>query len=160
MKVSLAIGLWLLTAATASAADRGRAHAPPPRSDESQRAAPSDDHGLRVIPYDEPFQLALGERIRVEHSETLARFAELVEDSRCPTGARCLQAGRVRVRLEVTREETATVSIELGSDGDARVRSAGGVTWELRSVEPAPAVGGSEHPDLALTLVAHPLRRR
>jgi hypothetical protein len=60
------------------------------------------------------------------------------------------------VRLEVTQARRP-VSIELSTDPEASMRSAGGVTWELQNVAPAPAAGRERHDrDYVLTLVAHP----
>ena len=48
-------------------------------------------------------KIPLGETIQIEnHSIT---FKEVLEDSRCPTGANCIWAGRAKISIEVTDEE-------------------------------------------------------
>jgi hypothetical protein len=155
---ALVLGLTLLAPLAACAADRGRVDTPPPESDE--RYGDQDhDRAIPVARYDRPFRLAYGKTVRVEHTNTRARFAELIEDSRCPRDVQCIQAGRARVRLSVRRGNAAPVSIELSTDKDGATRNAGGVTWELQAVEPYPAAGVARRPqEYTLTLVARPLR--
>jgi hypothetical protein len=151
----------LLVALAACAAGQGRMHAPPSHEiGQAEREDTAKRGGIPVVRYDEPFTLAFGNRARIEHGDTRVRFAAVLEDSRCPADVRCIQAGRARVRLEVTQGRRP-VSIELSTDPEASMRSAGGVTWELRNVAPYP-VSGRERHDLGyvLTLVAHPLGSR
>ena len=152
------LGLTFLAPLAACAADRGRVDTPPPESDEGYRDRDSE-RATPVVRYDQPFRLAYGRTIRVERTKTRARFAELIEDSRCPLDVQCIQAGRARVRLSVQRGNAAPVSIELSTDKDGSTRNAGGVTWELQAVEPYPTAGAERRPQqYTLTLVARPLR--
>ncbi len=154
--VALVLGLTLLAPLAACAADHGRVDTPPPESDEGYRG---HERATPVVRYDQPFRLAYGKTIRVEHTNTRARFAELIEDSRCPRDVQCIQAGRARVRLSVRRGNAAPVSIELSTDQDGSPRNAGGVTWELQAVEPYPTAGAERRPqEYSLTLVARPHR--
>lgn len=152
----------MLVALAACAAEQGRIHAPPSNGgvDAAHGGAARGD-GVKVVRYDEPFSLRFGGRARVEHGDTQVRFATVLEDSRCPTGVRCIQAGRARVRLEVTGGGRSPVTIELATDPEASIGSAGGVTWELQAVTPYPAAGRERRDrDYVLTLVARPLRNR
>src|SRR5687768_9470891 len=106
--VALVLGLILLAPLAACAADRGRVDTAPPESDEGYR---DSQRTTSVVRYDQPFRLAYGNTIRVEHTRTRAHFAELIEDSRCPLDVQCIQAGRARVRLSVRRGNAAPVSI-------------------------------------------------
>lgn len=152
--------LSLLVTLAACAAGQGRMHAPPSDGSGNEREDAAKRGHLPVVRYDEPFTLAFGDRARVEHSDTRVRFAAVLEDSRCPADVRCIQAGRARVRLEVTQARRP-VSIELSTDPDASMRSAGGVTWELQNVAPYPSSGRQRRDrDYVLTLVAHPLGSR
>lgn len=160
MRTAFALSLALLVPVAACAADGGKVHAPPADSD-GRVDESSPRNRLPVVRYDAPFPLAFGHSAKVEHGSTRVRFVAVPEDSRCPTGVQCVQAGRARVRLEVTSGRTAPVWIELGTNPEASLASAGGVTWELQAVEPYPAAGRERRPaDYALTLVAHPLRGR
>ena len=152
---SLVLALFL--SVTACAADHGQMRTS--ASPDEARAGGASNGGLHVVRYDQPFRLAFGRTVRIERSATRARFAELLEDSRCPQGVECIQAGRARVRLEVWRDRTARGSIDLGTDRDASAGSVGGVTWELQAVEPYPTAGGERRPErYVITLVARPLR--
>jgi hypothetical protein len=113
------------------------------------------------VPFEEPFRLAYSRAARVKGTKTQARYVALLEDSRCPQNATCIWAGRCRARLEVRSGTGRPVSIELATTAEANLASAGGVTWELRDVEPARVAGERLVPaDTTLILVAHPLRAR
>lgn len=160
MRAALALSVALLVPLANCAAEQGRIHAPP---DEDGSASHRDDEpqhrdGIPRVGYDRPFRLAYGRSARIGGRDVRIRFVELLEDSRCPADVQCIQAGRARVRLQV-RSRFEPVSIELGTDPDSSLRSAGGVTWELQSVEPYPVGGAERTPaEYTITLVAHPLR--
>lgn len=160
MRNVLGWSLSLLVSLAACAAGQWRVHAPPVGGSRGSNHAEREEaakHGaVPVVRYDEPFTLAFGNRARVEHGDTRVRFAAVLEDSRCPAGVQCIQAGRARVRLEVTQARRP-VSVELSTDGGASMQSAGGVTWELQDVTPYPSPGRERRDrDYVLTLVAHP----
>ena len=160
MRTVLGWGLSVLVAVAACAADQGKIHAPPSNGGDAERSDAAKRGGVPVVRYDEPFTLALGNRARVEHSDTRVRFTAVIEDSRCPTNVQCIQAGRARIRLEVIQGRRP-VSIELSTDPEASMRSAGGVTWELQNVAPYPTAGRERRDrDYVITLVAHPLGSR
>ena len=48
------------------------------------------------------FELQLGHQTAVAGTPFLITFAGVIEDSRCPTGALCIQAGRAEVELAVS----------------------------------------------------------
>lgn len=48
---------------------------------------------------DEPFELAVGERLA--HGDHTLHFVGVAEDSRCPPDAQCVWAGKASVRVEV-----------------------------------------------------------
>jgi hypothetical protein len=113
------------------------------------------------VPFDQPFRLAYSHAARVKGTRTRVRYVELLEDSRCPAGVTCVWAGRVRVRIEVQRGNAKPASIELSTTADANLADAGGVTWELRELQPARVAGEHRVPaDTTLILVAHPLQAR
>jgi len=51
---------------------------------------------------DEEFALSIGEAARINGEELRVEFVEVIEDSRCPSGATCIWQGRVSVKLEIT----------------------------------------------------------
>jgi hypothetical protein len=109
----------------------------------------------REVGAGEPFALAFGERATLAGSERRVRFVELLEDSRCPAGATCIQAGRVRVQLAVQRADGEPTAVELGDEEGSRRASAGGLELELLAVEPTPRSGeATPAADYVVTLVA------
>lgn len=74
--------------------------------------APSVEVPMGVLPYGS-VTLALGQE--AVFADVRIRPLAVVEDSRCPMNARCIQAGTVRVRTEiVSGMGTSTDAIELG----------------------------------------------
>jgi len=49
-----------------------------------------------------PFQLKVGQTALIEPQGPMVDFMEVVEDSRCPTGAVCVWAGRARILIRVS----------------------------------------------------------
>ncbi len=90
----------------------------------------------------EEFALPIGETAKITGEDIKIKFAEVIEDSRCPKGAVCIWQGRVSVLIEVTRGPSTkpTVLTQPGlSDAD------GAETYEdlkfAFTVEPYPEVG-------------------
>jgi hypothetical protein len=69
-------------------------------------------------------------------------FTGVLEDSRCPEGAQCIQAGRARITLRVSDATGLAREVTLVTSSDATARdTAFGRTIQLLSLLPAPAVG-------------------
>lgn len=124
----------LLAAAVLPLAAAGCATAQAP---EPPPANPSD--GARVSRPDagEPFRLALGATAtRDGHT---VRFAEIVEDSRCPEDVECIHAGRVQIRVEVDGEPfVLTVPHAMQRDDEASMIEWGEIQVVVTGVEPYP----------------------
>ena len=65
----------------------------------------------KIVPYG-AVKLSLGER--AHFADISITPTELVEDSRCPAGVYCIQAGTVRVKLAIFTTATSTQTIKLG----------------------------------------------
>jgi hypothetical protein len=63
------------------------------------------------------------------------RPVAVLEDSRCPIGVQCIQAGTVRVSLHTSAKNSATLTIEAGLNKPVTV---GGDTVTLTAVTPVP----------------------
>ena len=90
----------------------------------------------------EEFSLSLGERENIQGEGLSIVFADILEDSRCPTGAQCVWQGQVRCSVLLTKNgstytETFT---QMGLTADPATESALGYKFEFR-VEPYPEVG-------------------
>ncbi len=47
------------------------------------------------------FNLSIGQSAQIEGENLQVRFGEVLEDSRCPTGATCIWEGRVSLAVEI-----------------------------------------------------------
>jgi hypothetical protein len=94
------------------------------------------------------FGARLGQSITVARRVVTPRA--IVEDSRCPSGVQCIQAGTVRLQARVQRGAQASVAtVGLGSPADI-----GGAWLHLAGVCPYPQVSRAIAPaDYRLTLV-------
>lgn len=66
---------------------------------------------------DQAFDLALGETKQLKGSDFTLNFAEVTQDSRCPTGVNCIRAGEVIFTLNgqsVTKEANKKVDTMIG----------------------------------------------
>jgi hypothetical protein len=52
------------------------------------------------------FQLKPGEKVSVDHENVVLEFVMVTQDSRCPDGAVCIQAGQVVCTMHLTRSGT------------------------------------------------------
>jgi hypothetical protein len=85
--------------------------------------------------------------INISETETVAgtalkvKFAEVLEDSRCPTGAQCVWAGRVRIRIEVQKGEDEPASYEIESGKTVSAAELDCLQISLKSLTPHPSSG-------------------
>ncbi len=84
--------------------------------------------------YGEPFDLGLGERALVA-GEFRVTFDRVAEESRCPEGAECVQAGNAAAAFAVESDAgSATLTLNTGREP----RRAAAMGGELRLVELSP----------------------
>ena len=74
------------------------------------------------------------------------KFAEMVEDSRCPVGTTCIWAGNAKVKIEI-RGRGGARSFELNSTTQPAVVNYSGYEIKLTSLTPRPAVNVRINPD-------------
>ncbi len=67
------------------------------------------------------------------------KFASLVEDSRCPRDAQCIQAGNARITIEVSGGKNAAQTFEINTDDQPQTVSYGGYNIKLIDLNPKPA---------------------
>ena len=106
-------------------------------------------------PYGQPFELALGQGALVA-GEFHVTFERLAEESRCPEGAECVQAGNAAAAFAVESDAgRATLTLNTGREPE-RAAAMGG---ELRLVELAPRPGADDVTDTSAyvaTLIVSP----
>jgi hypothetical protein len=66
------------------------------------------------------------------------KFAELLEDSRCPEGANCIWAGTARVRIEIKGDNKAMGLFELETNGPTTHIDVDRYRITLKAVDPYP----------------------
>ncbi len=67
------------------------------------------------------------------------KFVSLVEDSRCPKGANCIQAGTAKIQIEASGGRGAAKMFELNTGIKSSWVFYGGYEIKLTDVNPAPA---------------------
>ena len=97
-----------------------------------------------LIGSDVALRLAVGDHARASRKGSdLLTFLEVVEDSRCPRGVQCIQAGRAVVRVAVLRDGRLTTET-LTVEGN-RLRTDAGEVY-LQQLEPYPDAA-TENPE-------------
>jgi hypothetical protein len=109
-----------------------------------------------AAPLDARFTLAPGGKTTISGTELVITFDRVLEDSRCPVGANCIQAGDGVIGITVTQRGGTSGSYQLHT-APVGPRSAihGGVTITLEDLTPAPASSRATPPqDYRATLRA------
>jgi hypothetical protein len=88
----------------------------------------------------EPFTLAMHDSAHIATTRIEIRFARLVSDSRCPTGAQCITAGEAVIELTLTRGSAKPASVEITTTPGGSCVTSGDAEIELQSIEPVPAL--------------------
>lgn len=81
-------------------------------------------------------RVRLGEEFRIAEPELAVRFAEVIQDSRCPVDVTCIQAGSATLRFSLieTNGDLNTVFLETGRPGQV----SHGLTFRLVGLAPDP----------------------
>ncbi len=91
---------------------------------------------------DETVTVRLGERVEIAATGWAVRFAEVVEDSRCPIDVQCIWAGRVAVRLIVEHSDGRVAAMTLMIPRDTPTPGVfGDLAFEAQGIEPARHAG-------------------
>ena len=89
---------------------------------------------------EESFELHPGEKATAAGGELVVTFVDVLEDSRCPKGEQCIQAGRARLSFEAVRRGGDAVRFELVTSTDDSEAVVGGYRIVFRGLEPYPTV--------------------
>jgi hypothetical protein len=90
----------------------------------------------------EAFTLAGGEDGLIPSEKLRLRFAELLEDSRCPTQVECFWTGQARIALSVHPDGSGPTTVEFNTNPapgqTAKIAEFGQYRIELQSLDPYP----------------------
>jgi hypothetical protein len=75
------------------------------------------------------------------------KFAEMVEDSRCPADVNCVWAGNAKVKIEVRRGRRLAKTFELNSTTAPNVIKYNGYEIKLKELTPLPRTNARIDPD-------------
>lgn len=95
------------------------------------------------------FDLLIHQRTAVEGTPLLVEFDAVLEDSRCPRNAMCIQAGRAAVQLFVTYASGPDILhiLTLVDRPDSSTAVVGGWFVDFIALNPYPTVGQQVDPD-------------
>ena len=111
---------------------------------------------------DQPFVLAGGQQAALPGGGLRLRFAEVLEDSRCPAQVSCFWTGQARIAIVADTADQASTTVEFNTNPAPNMtvstaRVAGGYTVTLQSLEPYPQ--SPDHPislsDYRATVLVH-----
>jgi hypothetical protein len=109
----------------------------------------------------EAFTLAGGQEGLSASDKLRLRFADVLEDSRCPTQVECFWTGQARIAISVYPEASSATKVEFNTNPapgqTVKVADAGQFTIELQSLDPYPQTPDDPIAleDYRVTLVVH-----
>jgi len=89
----------------------------------------------------EPFELRVGEKVRVEGGELVLTFLAVPQDSRCPKGEQCITAGKARLSFEAAPRNGAAAGFELDTASESEEMDISGFRIALLGLSPYPVSG-------------------
>lgn len=90
----------------------------------------------------ETFTLRAGHQKRVARGELNIKFVNVIEDSRCPVGVNCIQAGNAKIQIKVTDRRGQTKTMELSTNKDPKGDRLGAYAINLVNLAPQPRKDG------------------
>jgi hypothetical protein len=97
---------------------------------------------VREFNLNEPFTLAGGQEGLIASEKLRLGFADVLEDSRCPTQVECFWTGQARIAISVDPEASSSTKVEFNTNPapgqTVKVAQVGPYSIELQSLEPYP----------------------
>ncbi len=92
----------------------------------------------KEIPLAQEFELKVGQEAIIKGEQLKAKFISVLEDSRCPKGVTCIQAGQGRVALQLTPRNKKSETVELSTASSGQEIDSNGYQVKLVSLNPYP----------------------
>ncbi len=80
----------------------------------------------------------VGKQKKASRSKITVKFVSLIEDSRCPTDAQCIQAGNARIKVQVSKPGSEPVTIEMNTTFGAMGGAYDSYAINLTKLTPVP----------------------
>ncbi len=102
--------------------------------------AAANGRARRKIVLDKNFVLSVGQEVSTADGKLKIKFVAVPEDSRCPKGVNCIQAGNARIVLQVGKATGKPVKLELNTNSrEVTDAVEGGYgLYQIKLVEVAP----------------------
>jgi hypothetical protein len=99
--------------------------------------------GTREVALSHEFKLKAGQEVLVKEAGIKVSLDEVLEDSRCPTGVKCIWAGNGKVRVKVSKAKGEAVSVELNTSAGPQSSTYEGYEVKLMRLDPYPRNGST-----------------
>lgn len=129
--------------ALAGCAGGGTASPPPPPA----ASVGSASSGAQLsVTMGQIFPLHVGQAASVAGVSSLISFRSVANDSRCPAGTQCVQAGNAEVTFDVSVGGAAPTGVTLNTTTPPRETALGNGILRLMSLSPTPLAGTTIEP--------------
>jgi hypothetical protein len=100
----------------------------------------------KKVPPNQEFELKVGQEGIIQGEQLKVKFISVLEDSRCPKGETCIQAGKGRVSLQLTLPNKESKTVELSTAPTEQETDFDGYQVKLVSLNPYPKMGSTVKP--------------
>lgn len=84
------------------------------------------------------FSVRVGNQKKASISRITVKFVSLIEDSRCPTDAQCIQAGNARIKVQVSKAGSDPITFEANTNLGEKGNIYEGYAIYLTNLTPTP----------------------
>lgn len=95
-------------------------------------------HREKRVQLGREFTLKVGEQVVIKEAGLKISFSEVAEDSRCPTGVKCIWAGNGRVVVNVSQSGKKAAAVELNTGVEPKQHHFQGYDIKLVGLNPYP----------------------
>lgn len=100
----------------------------------------------KETPLDHEFELKVGQEVIIKGEPLKVKFISVLEDSRCPKGVTCIQAGQARVALQLIPRNKKAETVELSTTSTGQEIDSNGYQVKLVSLNPYPKMDSQVKP--------------